>query len=259
MQVEFGILQRWLVGGIHYKGSAMFLIRIQGNHIWASSGRTYLYQLCSFPAQCICLQMVLELFCMICSSVITFLTSYCVLVQSLILWNKLFAPTFLLSLLSSAWLPLAERRFEHQVEWRFLCPQVSLCFWCDYIRNILSQWCHTEAGVDGGRLHVAQNKTKHIRSWIAHGSLHSAEDHWERDCDVTHQSLVFAHIRLLHVAYFLIIRKTIKGTNPNAGSCFSSSTRTRTYSHVIWHQCFSHTQEHRPSNGILKIAFCYAA
>lgn len=57
---------------------------------------------------------------------------------------------FLLSLLPSAWLPLAERRFEHQVEWRFLCPQVSLCFWCDYIRNILSQWCHTEAGVDGG-------------------------------------------------------------------------------------------------------------
>lgn len=53
-------------------------------------------------------------------------------------------------LLSSAWLPLAERRFEHQVEWRFLCPQVSLCFWRDYIRNILSQWCHTEAGVDGG-------------------------------------------------------------------------------------------------------------
>lgn len=53
------------------------------------------------------------------------------------------------------------------------------------------------------------------------------------ETDVTHQSLVFAHIRLLHVAYFLIIRKTIKGTNPNAGSCFSSSTRTRTYSHVI--------------------------
>lgn len=161
MQVEFGILQRWLVGGIHYKGSAMFLIRIQGNHIWASSGRTYLYQLCSFPAQCICLQMVLELFCMICSSVITFLTSYCVLVQSLILWNKLFAPTFLLSLLSSAWLPLAERRFEHQVEWRFLCPQVSLCFWCDYIRNILSQWCHTEVGVDGGSTacHTKQDQT----------------------------------------------------------------------------------------------------
>lgn len=74
---------------------------------------------------------------------------------------------FLLSLLSSAWLPLAERRFEPQVEWRFLCPQVSLCFWHDYIRNILSQWCHTEPGVDGRvdcMSHKTRPKTSEVKS-----------------------------------------------------------------------------------------------